>query len=173
MNKALLTLAATSLLFLFSTTHTHGQQKQALRLGVYDSRAVYVAWFNSPLAESPIPALQKRMKDAKERNDSKAVAACEREGLLRQAMSHERGFGTGSIRAIMTRLATQLEQIVATEKLDLVVSKWELNYAGADVVTVDITEKIIAAIGVPEKMKNIAREMENHPPVEDAFLMED
>lgn len=173
MARLLNVIIAVALMAMLSPFTLTAQTPKKIRLGVYDSRAVFVAWFNSPLASSPMPALQKRMQTAQERKDEKEIASCHREALLRQAMTHEQGFGTGSIRAIMTKLEKEIAAVVAEEKLDCVVSKWEVNYAGNTIETVDITAKLVAAIRPNDKMKNIAAEMEKHPPVEDAYLIDD
>ncbi|MCL5031159.1 MAG: hypothetical protein M1480_19320 [Bacteroidetes bacterium] len=44
---------------------------------------------------------------------------------------------------ISGRQGNKVDDFASKDKLDIIVSKWELNYSGADVEVVDVTEQFI------------------------------
>jgi hypothetical protein len=144
-----------------------------LRIGTYDSRAVAIAYVKSPLFKNAMGTLMSEMKTAKEKNDTKAIARLEREGQLRQAMLHEQGFGTGSVRAMAEAVRDRITALAKSEKLNIVLSKWELVYNDADAEIIDITEKVVDFFAPDEKMKSMTKEIMKQEPVNEAYLIED
>lgn len=143
------------------------------RIGTYDSRVVFVVYFNSKFNNSPMNDLMAKMKTAKEKNDAKEIAKLEEEGRMRQAMAHEQGFGTGSIREVMDKIKDKVALLARQEGLLSVVSKWELTYADPGAETVDLTQKIIEFFEPSDRIKKMAKDMMNQPPVKEAYLLQD
>jgi hypothetical protein len=166
-------LVCVTLMALATASVESAKAQSKLRIGTYDSRAVIVAYANSKHFKNPTGDLMAKMKTAKEKNDTKEIARLEREGQLRQAMMHEQGFGTGSIRNVMETVREKTALLANKEKLDIVVSKWELAYIASDAELIDITEKVADFFGPNEKMKPMIREMMKQAPVKDAYLIED
>ena len=83
------------------------------------------------------------MMEAKEKDDQEKIASLEREGMLRQAMMHQQGFGTGSVNEIVESVKDKMGQLAEDENLNAIVSKWELVFSSRDVELVDVTEKIV------------------------------
>ena len=150
-------------------------QTTTIRIGVFDSRAVGIAWFNSSVSSSHERAdvLNSRMKEAIEKNDSDAIASLEREAKLRQAMQHEMAFGTGSIRFVLEEIKDKISQIAKENNLSVVVSKWEINCPADNVELVDITDKIADIFQPDERVKGWLKEMKNVEPVKEAYLIDD
>jgi Skp family chaperone for outer membrane proteins len=144
-----------------------------MRIGVYDSRAVAVACANSPSFRTVHAKLMERMKTAKEKGDAKEIAAIEREGMLRQVMMHEQGFGKGSVAAMAALVKDSIAALAVSENLSLVVSKWEVVYSAKDIEHVDVTEKIAGFFGPNEKVKGWLKDLSRQEPIEDAFLIQD
>lgn len=150
-----------------------GQTK--IQVGVFDSRAVAVAFYQSKFSniQETFGLLHTRMAEAKGKEDKTAIASIERESTLRQAMMHEQGFGRGSVNSITETVKEKLMQLAKDENLSTIVSKWELVYCGDDVVTVDVTEKIVDFFEPNEKMKLMTKEIMGLEPLKDAYLIED
>jgi hypothetical protein len=143
------------------------------RVGVFDSRAVAIAYANSP-AFNTIPAtLAERMKAAKEKGDKKEIAAIEREGMLHQVMMHEQGFGTGSVMGMISTVKDSVAALAARENVTLVLSKWELVYSAKNVELVDLTEKVVEFFHPNERVRSILKELPKHEPMKDAYLIQD
>ena len=141
-------------LFLISALLTHSfSQQPKIRIGVYDSRAVAISYANSKFFKNPFSNLGPRMKVAKERNDTKEIAKIEIEGKMHQAILHDQGFGKGSVNTILENYKEKIDAIAKDEKLDLIVSKWEVMYQGSPLELVDITEKMAGLFEPPDKVK--------------------
>lgn len=167
--RLLLTFIITGLLLL--TSESSAQNK--LRVGIYDSRAIAVACMNSSMYKNPMYELTPKMKAAKEANDTKTISDIEREGLLRQAISHEQGFGTGSVMQYSELIKKGLAEIAKAEKLDVIVSKYELAFTGSQVVLVDITDKAVNFFNPTARVKSIVEEMKKTQPIKEAYLIKD
>ncbi|MDP3150869.1 MAG: hypothetical protein Q8N83_17255 [Ignavibacteria bacterium] len=159
--------------FFSSGIQTNAQTK--LRIGVFDSRAVAVAFYNSKFSTNQqiFASLGTRMKEAKEKDDKDAIAKIEREASLRQVMMHEQGFGRGSINNVTGAIKDKLAQLAKSENLSVIVSKWELVFSSADVVSIDVTEKIVDFFEPNEKIKSMMKEIMESEPLKDAFLIND
>ena len=159
--------------FFSSGIQTNAQTK--LRIGVFDSRAVAVAFYNSKFSTNQqiFASLGTRMKEAKGKDDKDAIAKIEREASLRQVMMHEQGFGRGSINNVTGAIKDKLAQLAKSENLSVIVSKWELVFSDADVVSIDVTEKIVDFFEPNEKIKSMMKEIMESEPLKDAFLIDD
>src|ERR1035441_9029850 len=82
-----------------------GQSKETtLRIGVYDSRAVAVAYGNSTEFRKSLEASKADYQKAKAAKDDKRVKEIETQMKARQRRLHEQGFSTGSGATIMARI---------------------------------------------------------------------
>ena len=156
---------------LFGTERTNAQT--TVRIGTFDSRAVAIVYCNSKYFKSSMEPLMAQMKTAKEKDDKKTIAKCEREGSLRQTMMHEQGFGTGSISGIIETVKDKIAVLAKSENLTAIVSKWELTYNSPDVELIDVTEKIAAFFEPNDRMKEMIKEVLKSEPIKDAYLIED
>jgi hypothetical protein len=148
-------------------------QQPKVRIGIYDSRCIAVAYANSKFFNNPFSNLGPRMKAAKENNDTKEIAKIEMEGKMRQAILHDQGFGKGSVNVILETYKEKINAVAKEYKLDLIVSRWEVMYQGSNLELVDITEKMAGLFEPSDEVKQTIKEMPNHEPVKDAFFIED
>ena len=146
-----------------------------IRIGVFDSRAVAVAYYNSDFSNTKeiFQSLATQMQEAKSKDDKEAIAKIEREGTLRQAILHEQGFGTGSVNNITETVKDKLNQLANDENLSAIVSKWEISFSNNNVELVDITEKIVNFFDPNDQMKDMVKEIMQTEVVKDAYLIED
>jgi len=146
------------------------------RVGTYDSRAVAIAYYQSPYNSSVMKIfndLQAKMQKAQKEHDSVMIKKLNFEGPTRQAVLHEQGFGTGSVRYELLEIKDKIDSLAKAEKLDIILSKWELNYSGSNCEVVDITEKIALLFNPNERIKNSLQEILKTEPIKDAYLIED
>ena len=163
------------ILFLYLVQNSApGQEK--IRIGTYDSRAVAVAYFNSPYGKKVMELmgnLQKKKKEAQEAKDTVQIKKLNREGEMRQAIMHEQGFGTGSVKDLMDAIKDKTGLLAKGENLDIIVSKYELNYSGPNSLVIDITEKLTDLFEPNKRFKTMLPSLLKNEPVKDAFLDED
>lgn len=146
------------------------------RVGTYDSRAVAIAYLNSTYNRNimkTIKELNVKMQNAKQENDSSLIKKLNFEGPVRQAILNEKGFGTGSVRFEILEIKDKIDSLAKAEKIDLVVSKWELNYSDPGCEVIDITREIASLFKPNDRFKKMLQDILKSEPVKDAYLIED
>jgi hypothetical protein len=92
---------------------------------------------------------------------------------LRQRMMHEQCFGKGSVCYLLDEIKDKISELAKNEKLNIVISRWELNFSGANAEIVDITEKIANLLEPSKNTTEMITGFRNKEPVKDAYLLED
>jgi hypothetical protein len=132
-------------------TATAQAQTNKLRVGVYDSRAVAVAWGNSAEFKAVMKPIEAEFKQAKEAKDEKRAKEIDDQMKLRQRRAHEQAFSTGSVAPIMGTVQAHLPGVAKQAGVQIIVSKWELNHQSVEIEVVDVTDKIVALFHVSER----------------------
>ncbi len=135
------------------------------RVGVYDSRAVAVAYGNSTEFKEALKPIEADYKKAREAKDEKRMKEIDSQMKLRQRRSHEQGFSTGSVAPIMATVKDSLPDIAKQAGVQVIVSKWELNHQASDVEVVDVTDQIIALFHVNERGLKWCKDIQQKPPL--------
>ena len=133
-----------------------------LRVGVYDSRAVAVAYVRSGAIEPWLKDLQKQRDDAKAKGDEKRVKEIEAQGKNTQMLRHLQGFSNAPIDDIMLTIKDKLPTIAQQAGVDLIVSR--TDYLNPNLQTIDVTDGIVALFKPDEKTIRIITELRKHDP---------
>lgn len=115
-----------------------------IRVGTFDSRAVAIAFYRSPVHQATIREMMAEYKVAKETGDEERAEALQTRGEAFQALAHRQGFGTAPIDEILERIEDQIPGIAERAGVDMVVSKWDVVYQGDGVDVVDVTLLMVA-----------------------------
>ncbi len=143
-----------------------GQSKEnTLRIGVYDSRAIAVAYGNSEEFRKSLDAVTADFKKAKAAKDDKRVKEIEAQMQARQRRAHEQGFSTGSVADIMAKIKDSLPGVAKKAGVDVILSKWEVNYQSPEVKVVDVTDDLVALFHVSAKGLEWVKQIKTKPPV--------
>ena len=141
--------------------------KKEVRLGVYDSRAVAVAYVHSNWLEREMKAKMAEMKKAKTEGDTKKIEKLEEWGKAHQAKIHRQGFSTAPVDDILEHIKDSLPGIIADANVVELVSKWDkktLNsYRQAKLV--DVTDKITALFKPNKKGLDAIEQMKEEKPI--------
>ncbi len=160
------TAAAFSLLMALAT-HSHGQAPAApLRIGVYDSRAVAVAYGGSPFMTQKLQALKAQHQQAQQAGDTALAARLQAEGRAWQAQLHQQAFGTAPVDDILLHIAADLPAIQRAAGVVRLVSKWdraELDKA-TKAEPVDVTMALVDALRPTAKQRQYAIDIQAQPP---------
>ena len=113
------------------------------RIGVYDSRLVALAYYNS----------------AEFRADRK------NHGPALQQLAHLQVFSNGSIPNITARLKDRLGTIAAQSNVAMIVSKWDIGYTAGDVELVDVTDALVAEFKPEPKVQKWIAEAKGKEPL--------
>lgn len=140
-------------------------QTVELRIGTYDSRAVAIAYANSAVGRSDSAKLQEQMKAAQASGDEKQIGVIKQKGSAMQQLRHLQGFSTGSVADIMEAIKASLPALAQQANVQMIVSKWDVNYAAPAVQLVDVTDQVVALFHpTPQGMKWI-EQLREHPPI--------
>lgn len=164
------TIFATLAVILLMSSVNFSSAKQ--RIGVFDSRMIAIWNFNSPEFREKMGKMMQEYKTAKEKKDSAKIKELEERGPLTQRILHDKGFGRGSVAEIIEKKQDELKAVAKSEKLLLIVSKWEVPYSSDDVELVDITVKLLEALKADANTIKMYDEAKNQKPIEDAFFLD-
>ena len=162
----ILLITSTAALWIAAAATGRAQtQTNRLRLGVYDSRAVAVAYANSrEHSEAMKPELADYEKAKAAKND-KRVKEIDARMKLKQRRAHEQAFSTGSVAATLAKVKDALPAVAKEAGVQAIVSKWELNYQSPGVEVVDVTDRIVALFHVSDRGLKWTKDIQTKPPL--------
>ncbi|MCX6157236.1 MAG: hypothetical protein NTY74_04560 [Ignavibacteriae bacterium] len=168
--KMLFKVIILSLIVFASGMNSYSQTK--VRVGTYDSRLIAVAYYNSKLFKIP-SEVREKMKVAQEKNDTVTISAITKEMPLRQRYMHEQAFGKASVCYLIEEIKDKVAEYVKKEKLDFIVSKWEMSFINPNYEVVDITLSLANLFEPSMDMGKMMTDLNSNEPVKDAFLIDD
>jgi hypothetical protein len=136
------------------------------RIGIYDSRAVAIAYAGSSFQKAKMNELVSRQQKAKAAGDKREVASIEAEGRAWQAQLHRQGFGTAPVDDLLAHVSSELPKIQADAGVTQLLSKWnqpELK-KHAHAGQVDVTMKLVDAFQPSERQRRSAIEIQTKKP---------
>ena len=135
-----------------------------VRLGVFDSRAVAIAYAQSPAFGPELQRLRTQLEQAKAAKNDKLAAELETKGQTQQALLHLQGFSIGSVSEILAKYKDAVAAVAKEAKVSVVVSQYELIYQGPGIETVDVTEALVKKINdSPKVLAGLADLKKNKP----------
>ena len=158
-------VSAVALCVLTGATALAQSQTNKLRMGVYDSRAIAIAYGNSAEFQQSMKSSRADYNKAREEKNDKRMKEIDAQMKLKQRRLHEQGFSTGSVAAIMGKIKDALPGVAKKAGVQAIVSKWELNYPSPEVEVVDVTDELMALFHVNDKGKEWAKQIRTKPPV--------
>lgn len=140
------------------------KKKTLVRVGTYDSRAMPVAYSSSDLNDKYLQKIAAEHKQAQADGDTeKAKQLSEKMNSL-QSLRHKQAFSTAPVDDLLKVIEKKIPQIAKEKGVDIIVSKWDINYMGKDVDTVDVTMELAIAFEPDEKaLKSIEAMMKIKP----------
>lgn len=126
---------------------------QKVRIGVFDSRMVALAYYNSDVHKAFVQDLMRQLQAAKAANDTAKVADLEFRGPALQTLTHYQVFSNASIPNVMEKLAPDLPTIAAEARVALIVSKWEVAFHDPAIEYVDVTDALVARFKPDERVQ--------------------
>jgi hypothetical protein len=153
-----------ALLFI-SSCCAHAQQAASVRVGTCDSRALALAYYNSPSGQQKMQELKSDFARAKTAGDPQQIKELEAAGIAMQELMHEQVFSTGSIRNIILTIQDRLPDIARQAGVALLVSKWDVSYRDPSVEYVDVTLPLVRLFSPSEKTLKWIEELKNQEPV--------
>ncbi len=136
-------------------------------VGIYDSRAIAVAYCDTPHHRHLIQTLGAALEEAKKHEDKDEIARCEaavweaRKRLGRQA------FCTAGVDDLLEVIADRLPDIRQKAGVDCLISKWDTEALAEfpDARTVDVTDRLVDAFEPNERQRTHAANIRRADPV--------
>jgi hypothetical protein len=128
------------------------------RIGIYDSRAVAIAYAGSPVHEAQIRTLQAEREKARAAGDDTTVARIDAEGRAQQETLHRQAFGAASVEDILVRIPDEVERLKRAEGVADLVSKWDTAALAktGPAERVDMTAALVDALRPNERQRERA-----------------
>ncbi|MHC4414881.1 MAG: hypothetical protein ACYS0G_06320 [Planctomycetota bacterium] len=158
---ALLVACAVTMLGAFSVARSH-EPRAGLRVGVYDNRAIAVAYATSRF--NPVSEKMAEFEKAKAAGDAKRVEELEAWGEKHQRQLHRQGFGRVPVDDLLAHVKDELPEVARKTGIDAIA--WHCDYASADVEQVDITTELVMLFDPSKKTLKTVQELRKHEPVD-------
>ena len=149
----------------FGAPPAAAQDAKPLRIGVFDSRAVALAYGNSDEFQRIIQGTHADYDTAKAANNDSRAKELEMEGQWSQVRLHQQTFSTGPVAGILARVKDKLPAIAAQAGVSLIVSKWEVQFQDPAVETVDVTLPIVKLFNPSDRVLTWIAQMKTQDPI--------
>jgi len=144
------------------TTHSPGLRAETERVGVYDSRAIAIAYAASDF--NPVREKMKAYEAAKKAGDQATVRELDSWGQSHQRQLHRQGFGRVPVTDLLEHIKDRLPELAGRLGVQAIV--FECTYAGPEVETVDVTLELVKLYNPSEKTMTTVREVMKQKPVD-------
>ncbi len=138
---------------------TGGQPK--VRVGVYDSRVVAIAYARSEF--SPVKAKMAEYQAAKKAGNSAKMKELEAWGVSHQRLMHFMGFGHVPVGDLLEPVKAQLGEMA--HKMRLTAIAMECDFTGPNVEVVDVTAEIAALYKPTVDIRKIMADLKRAKPL--------
>ncbi len=154
-----------SMLTLFIPALSAPKNKNTVKIGVYDSRVIVLAYSRSPLFKEHMNFFGQRSDSAEAAGDSMKLKELSVEAISFQHLLHQWVFSTASTAALFDLVKDGIADIAKHAGVDMIVSKFEMTYKNSKLELVDLTDQIAQLFKPENDFKKMAGEVKNTEPV--------
>lgn len=141
------------------------EKKKQLRVGVYDSRGIAIAYANSEYWNKILKEKQAALEQAKKEGNTEKVKEIEAWGPAHQAAMHLQGFGTAPVHECFEPVKDKIADVAKQAGVDVIVSKWECDYMAPESEVVDVTLELAKLFNPQEKAYQWIDQLKDHAPI--------
>ncbi len=147
------------------------QGGRSVRLGVFESRAIAVAYVPSRFS-TEVKRLMEEYKKAEASGDTKRMEELKKEGARQQDRLHRQGFGNAPVGDLLEHIKGSFPDVCKAAGVDAIVTG--VVYRGPGVETVDVTDLLVKPFEPSAKTLKYIEDIKNHPPLDpDAFPLKE
>ena len=141
-----------------------------VRIGVYDSRAIAIAWARTE--HNPVGEKMAEHREAEAAGDEDRVADLEAWGEMHQRKLHFQGFGRYPVDEYLKPIEDEMAKLMEEKDLDAIV--WMCHARGEHVETVDITLDLVDLYEFRGRDRVVAwiEQLQEHEPADFETLYE-
>lgn len=143
---------------------THASEPApAIRIGVYDSRAVGLAYGRSPAVAKEFADLKAKHRKAKDSGDEAARKELEKQGEGRQIRLHLQVFSVAPVPEAIESISKQLPDLAHRQHVVAITSGADYHAPGVEVV--DVTAEIVKLFEPSPETLKVIEEMKKQKPL--------
>ncbi|MBD3869409.1 MAG: hypothetical protein IFK94_14910 [Acidobacteria bacterium] len=137
------------------------------RIGVYDSRAIAIAWAGTEPFITEMKDLRTRHQAATEAGDTELAEKLAAVAVARQEQMHYQGFSTAPVDDILARFDEPVAAALETAGVAIIISKWDEEGLDRypDAERVDVTMDLVLAMNPNERQLGFVKQMGDKPPI--------
>lgn len=136
-----------------------------VRVGIFDSRAIAMAYARSEEFNQYIKDLRAELAQAKAEGNEKRVTELETLGPALQDLLHKQGFSTWPVDDILARIKDRIPEIAKQAGVDIIVSKWDIVFQLPGVEFTDVTDLLALPFAPDESTLNLIKSLREIEPV--------
>jgi len=137
------------------------------RVGIYDSRAVAVAFAGSASFREWMKPVQADYDRARAAGDTNRMKQIDADMHARQTLAHQQAFSTAPVDEYLKYIEKEMPTIKQKAGVSAVISKWNSEalkkYSSAE--KVDVTMLLVDAFQPSERQRKSAVEIQKHKPI--------
>ena len=137
---------------------TQGKHPTAV-VGIFDSRAVAVAFVRSELFDNRLQALRKQLSTAATAKDAQTVKRLKEMGPTIQQAVQKQAFSAEPIDNIIDMIKDKLPMIAKQAGVDILVSRWVVAYHSPKAKFVDVTRHMVDHFKPDDATKKIIADL--------------
>ena len=155
-----------------SKSNSTPEQLSPQTVGIYDSRAIAIAYAGSPKHEQLLKSKREQLKKAEATGNQQKVEQAKQKFRQMQKQLHFQGFGTASVQNILDQYPQKLQALKTQLNLTHIISKWDTTtldqYPNAK--QVNITIPLIDILNPKPKQRKYAIQILNQKPIPNSRL---
>ena len=136
-----------------------------VRVGIFDSRAIAVAYARSEEFNQYIKDLRTDLAQAKAEGNDKLVNELETLGPALQQLMHKQGFSTWPVDDILEKIKDQIPEIAKQAGVDVIVSKWDIVFHLPGVEFIDVTDLMVLPFAPDASTMDLIKSLREIEPV--------
>jgi hypothetical protein len=141
------------------------QDKKTVKIGVYDSRIIVMAYSRSDFFIEHQRKLALQSDSTVKTKDTLKMKEFANKAISYQHLLHQMVFSSGSAKDIVMLIMDKLPELAKQEGLVLIVSKFEINYMDPSVEIVDLTKQLVKLFNPKQNIDKMCDEIEKIDPI--------
>ena len=150
-----------------SPTSSAADQGQKELIGVYDSRAVAIAYCDSERHKAEDLRLMQALEVARQSGDAERIRNADRALWESRKRLHRQAFSTYPVDNILGQFSQETDLIKRQAGVTLLVSRWDANtlQARKNAKTIDVTERLVQMLTSEERRRRTAMSVVARKPI--------
>ena len=136
-----------------------------VRVGVFDSRAVAMAYLRSEEFNAYLGEVTAESEKAKAAGDDARIKELESKMMAHQQLAHKQVFGTWLVDDVLELIKDKIPEIADLAGVDIIVSKWQIAYQRPEVELTNVTGHFVKLFALDEDDLKAIDEMQKMEPL--------